>query len=228
LYRIFSQFKKVQYHYVMSIVDNIISWELKKSTRRCSLLSLLSRLIKCERMNKWVCFRYGKTEIKDRYKVYLPFIHIKSIFIWKRLTTKTRWWPSCFQKVIITKLFYVHLHATMPRRSSFNCSFCFFSSVFIGWEHLNDQSLNDKCNSILPVRRLFNLRITVDICCVWVLIYSICSQHDRQTIQIFFISFSFRFKIKLRIRNNKFVFFVIWLNKSRCLFGYWKEKSQHE
>jgi hypothetical protein len=29
-------------------------------TRRCSLLSLLSTLIKCDRMNKWVCFCYGK------------------------------------------------------------------------------------------------------------------------------------------------------------------------
>jgi hypothetical protein len=40
-------------------VDSIVLWEYMH-TRRCSLLSLLSILIKIDRMNKWVCFCYGK------------------------------------------------------------------------------------------------------------------------------------------------------------------------
>jgi hypothetical protein len=40
-------------------VDSIFPWEFIH-TRRCLLLSLLSILIKCDRMNKWVCFRYRK------------------------------------------------------------------------------------------------------------------------------------------------------------------------
>jgi hypothetical protein len=53
-------------------VDSISSWEYIH-TRRCSLLSLLSTLIKFDRMNKWVCFRYGK---RSKAFVHLPIIHI--------------------------------------------------------------------------------------------------------------------------------------------------------
>ena len=58
---------------------------------------------------------------------------------------------------------------------------------------------NDKRNGTLPVLGVFLSITAADIRLVWVLIYSICSEHCRQTIQFFSSVLCKRLKLKRKL-----------------------------